>query len=190
MRLKDLKRRLTIPIFFDYQIEKIFSDEPRSQINVQLSRMVKRGDLIRLKRGIFVFTDTQLDEMILANMLYSPSYVSLESALHVSGVIPDIAMNVTSISLTNSKKIVTKKGVFLYSKINKDLYFGFKKVKSAVSELYYNIAFPEKALLDYIYIRKINNLEGQRVDIKELNKQRLKEYSKHFPLWVRRVIYE
>ena len=58
------------------------------------------------------------------------------------------------------------------------------------TDSYYKIAFPEKALLDWIYLRKIKNLTEHRLDLSSLNKQRFKKFSQIYPDWVRRVINE
>jgi len=52
------------------------------------------------------------------------------------------------------------------------------------------LAEPEKALLDWIYVRRVKSLEGERVDMSELNKKKLRSYVKIYPKWVRKVIDE
>jgi len=188
MRLSDLKHTLNIPVFNGNDLIKMFPKEPKSQINTQLRRMSARGDLIGLKRDIYLFPGVKIDEFVLANKLYSPSYVSLESALNTYGVIPDITANVTSVSPVTSKRVVTSKGTFLYSKINKDLFFGFQNVLDQSSGLYYQIGLPEKALLDYIYIRKVRNIRESRVDLSGLSNKVLTKFSAQFPKWVGEVL--
>lgn len=188
MRLSDLKSNLNIPVFTGNDLVKMFPGEPKSQINTQLKRMSVRGDLINLKRDVYLLPNAKLDEFVLANRLYNPSYVSLESALNSYGIIPDITANVTSISPVTSKKVTTPKGTFLYSKINKDLFFGFQNVLDQGSGLYYQIALPEKALLDYIYIRKVRNIRENRVDLSGLSTKVLTKFSAYFPKWVRGVL--
>jgi len=188
MRLSDLKLSLKVPIFTGSDLVKIFPFEPKNHINTQLKRMSSRKDLINLKRYLYVFPDAKLDEFVLANRIYAPSYVSLESALNTYGIIPDITANVTSVSPVTSKKARTSKGMFLYSKINKNLFFGFKSVLDQNSGLYYQIALPEKALLDYIYIRKVKNIRENRIDLSGLSIKVLTKFSTFFPNWVRKVL--
>ena len=135
-----------------------------------------------------MFPGTEVDEFVLASKLYSPSYVSLESALNLYGIIPDIISNVTSVSPVTSKQINAPKGNFLYSKINKKLFFGFEAKLDPKSRLPYNVAIPEKALLDYVYIRKIKNLSEQRVDNSILDREKLLHLLPFYPEWVRKVI--
>lgn len=192
MKYWDLKHKITTPLFFDYQIGGLYPDEPKNQINMGLSRLVKTGKLKRIKRGIYIFSEleSQVDEFTLASVLYKPSYISLESALNNYGIIPDVAAGVTSVTPITTKKITTVRGVFLYSKINQELFFGFEKVLDQAGGRYYDVAFPEKALLDYVYVRKINNLTEQRVNLKLLNKKRLIQLGKFYPTWVTKTINE
>lgn len=188
MKLQNLKTNIKMPVFSRTDVLKLFPEEPVNQINTQLYRMIKRGDLIGLKRGMYVFPNLNIDEFVIANKLYSPSYVSLESALNIFGVIPDIPSVVTSVTTVTSKKINTSLGNFKYSKINENLFFGYKSILDERSGFYYSIANPEKALLDFIYIRKVKNLSEYRVDLNNVNQTELFNYSQHFPKWVRDVI--
>lgn len=189
MKIEQLREAISSPYFTTFQVQKLFVDESSSQINVQLSRMVKRGIIISLKRGVFSFPKSSQDSFILANLLYPQSYVSLESALNTYGVIPDVPSQVTSVTPLTTKQIHTPTEIFFYSKIAKNLYFGFLSVESLqVPSHYYRIAEPEKALLDYIYIRSITNLVEARVDRNVLNADKLQIYARHFPKWVQKVV--
>jgi len=188
MRLLALKQHINTAIFTNTDLAKLFPEESGNQINTQVYRMIKRGDLIGIKRGIYLFPEVDIDEFVIANRIYTPSYVSLESALNIYGIIPDYASNITSITTTTTKNIKTQKNTFLYSKISRLLYFGFENVIDSNSGLYYQLALPEKALLDYIYIRKIKSLSENRVDTSGLNEQVFANFAVHFPKWVSKVI--
>lgn len=188
MTLKELRNNIKTPIFNLQEVSKLFPNESENTVNIQIKRMVKRGDLNRIRNGLYMFPGTEVDEYVIANLLYQPSYVSLETVLNNKGLIPDITMNVTSITTTTSKKISTTIGTFLYSKISKDLYYGFDRVKDVHSDYYYNIACKEKALLDLVYIRRIKSLEEYRFDLSNIDQKRLKELAQDFPNWVKEVL--
>jgi len=57
-----------------------------------------------------------------------------------------------------------------------------------MSGLYYNLAIPEKALLDYIYIRQVRDLKEMRINIKLVDEKKLRKYIKLFPEWVGKVV--
>lgn len=120
---------------------------------MKLSRMVKAGDLIRLKRGLYCvnpkFTGETVDLMAAANCLHdAPSYISLETALSYYGLIPEAVMGMTSVVTGRSKRFTTPIGWFSYQTIPEKLFgIGVRTVKGHL------IASPEKALCDYLYTR-------------------------------------
>jgi len=120
---------------------------------MKLSRMVKAGDLIRLKRGLYCVNPKSsgrtIDLMAVANCLYdAPSYISLETALSRYGLIPEAVMGMTSVVKGRSKRFTTPIGWFSYQTIPEDL-FGIG-VRTVTGHL---MASPEKALCDYLYTR-------------------------------------
>lgn len=188
MTYKELQRKITTPFFTINQLKKIFFLEDSQSIRVAVSRMYKRGDLIKLKRGLYLFTDQHLDELVIANLLYQPSYISLETALNNYGLIPDISAQITGVTTITTKFFSTFLGDFSYSKIKKSLFFGFQKIVSQ-DGLTYNLAFPEKALLDYLYIRR-SKVSQLRLDKSILGSKKLVEYSCYYPQWVRKALHE
>jgi predicted transcriptional regulator of viral defense system len=178
------------PVFFRYQVERLFPNESRTLTNSQLSRWVEKKKLVRLRRELFLFPEVKIDEMVLANFIYRPSYISLESALNYYGIIPDVVQNVTSVSPVTTRTFRTGRGVFIYSKIMKNLYFGWQTVKDSKSDFEFSIAEPEKALLDYVYIRRIRDLTDQRIDFGVIDPKKLIKYSRIFPSWVINTINE
>ena len=186
MTLQELKTQIKTPVFTSLDAAKYFPGENAGQINIQLARMAGRGDLNRLKRGVFTFPNRPIGDFALAQSMYSPSYISLETALNNYGIIPDIAVSITSITPTTTKNISTSRGAFLYAKIKPPLFFGYQSLVDEESGLSYNLALPEKALLDYIYIRRLRTLADARVDLNVLSKARLNELAKNYPAWVRK----
>jgi predicted transcriptional regulator of viral defense system len=188
MTIQNLNTSILTPLFRSDQVRRVFDDELASQINVQLSRMEKRGELIRLKNGVYQFANREVDVLTIATHLYQPTYVSLETALSIYGILPETPSQVTSVGPITTKELKTVRGVFSYSKIQSALYFGFEKLQDSYSSLYYNLAYPEKALLDYVYIRQISDLSDYRLDLESINLQRLDSYAKLFPSWVGSII--
>lgn len=188
MTYDQLKTAIAAPVFSNFDVEKMFPQERKTHINTQLSRFVKSGDLLGLKKGLYTFQGQKVALQVVANYIVDPSYVSLEYVLNNFGVIPDVAMNITSITTIKNRIFNTPLGTFLYHRLDAQLFFGYQLVKDDKSELYYKQAYTEKALLDYIYLRKIKSLEESRVDIADLDLGRLNEYSMHYPDWVRKVL--
>ncbi len=109
--------------------------------------------VIRLKRGIYVcspeVTGIALSTELIANHLYTPSYVSMSSALRYYGLIPEEVYVMQSMTLKHSRDFNTSVGRFEYTRISKD---SFSVGLSSVRETGYAfvIATPEKALCDLV----------------------------------------
>ena len=114
--------------------------------------LVKSGELIRLKQGCYCVSPktsgVALDQGAIANQLYGPSYISLETALAHYELIPEAVMGMTSVVTGRSKRFYTPIGWFMYQTIPESL-FGIG-VRTEGGHL---IASPEKALCDYLYTR-------------------------------------
>ncbi len=110
------------------------------------------GKLIRLKKGLYVRAskDALLSLELIANHLYGPSYVSMESALRYYGLIPEQVQVVRSIAAGRSKTFENSLGTFQYIHADSDYYsIGIDQRK--VDEKYtFLIASPEKALCDMV----------------------------------------
>ncbi len=176
-----LRQTIKQNLFTTLDVLKYFPEESESSIKIQLHRFSNRQLIISIKRGLYCFDLSTIDEMQLANMLYLPSYISLESALHYYGMIPDIPQSVTSINYTTTKIIQTKLGLFSYAKVKQGLFFGFKKIGIVT------IANKEKALLDYLYIRKITSLKELRIQLNKFDKNKFSQYAGLFPGWIRNI---
>lgn len=181
MTYLDLRRKVSGNFFKVLDVVKLFPNDKAATIRTQLYRLTKKGFIFSIKRGLYCFDKSQTDELELAQQLYSPSYISLETALNYYGVIPDIPIAVSCVTPTTTKKIVTGLGNFSYQKIDHKLFFGF-------SQTPYNIAYKEKALLDYFYLRRIRRVSSEmRLRLNDWDWKRYKEYAASYPLWVRQI---
>lgn len=187
MTFYKLEEAIKNNIFTTLDTGKVFYDEPLPLVRIQLSRFIKKGFISKIKKGVYCFNRDEVDQLELAALLYVPSYISLETALNYYSLIPDIPQMVTSITPTTTKKLKNDFGVFYYSKINSELFFGFRPINSGSAKAYFQMAVKEKAVLDYIYIRKLKTLTDLRLDTRQLNREKLLKYAKYFPQWVQKV---
>lgn len=119
----------------------------------RLSEWQKKGYIRMIRRGYYMFADRKLSEPILylaANKIYSPSYVSFESALSLYGLIPEGVYAVTSASSKKTASFKTPIAEFSYRKLKAELMFGYRLEDLAGQR--YKIAEMEKAVLDYLYL--------------------------------------
>ena len=106
----------------------------------------KKGYLIRLKQNTYCFSKG-FDPLRVANSLYSPSYVSFETALSYYNLIPERVIDVTSVSIKKRKTFATKRAHFEFYQQDSELYSlgmsaDFQRTPSLL------IATKEKAILD------------------------------------------
>lgn len=128
------------------------------------ARLVENGLLIRLKRDLFVLSPDLLghpvDQLLVANRLCSPSYVSREAALAHYGLIPELVVNVTSSRLGRSVSFDTSIGGFHYAQVDAATYaIGLCEEPSATSR--FLCASPEKALYDLVIFRSLLNIRSR-----------------------------
>lgn len=130
----------------------------------------------KILRGFYKFSDYQIDDLdrfVLANQLFKPSYVSLESALRYYNFIPESTYSITSVSSRNTKNYETLLGHFRYRKMLAKHFNGYQLIKHKNRE--FKIAKPEKAILDFLYLRAdlndIESIESLRLDIAEMQEQ-------------------
>lgn len=113
----------------------------------------KNGYIIRLKRGLYVVhpehSGKTLSSELIANHLYTPSYISMSTALRYYGLIPEAVYVHQSMSVKHSRSFQTPVGHFDYKCIAREA-FGVG-VRSVQKEGYaFLMASPEKALCDLI----------------------------------------
>ena len=169
MQYLDLKTQLkNFPIFSTTDIEKA----DLSFHKQRLSEWQKKDYVKKICKGFYIFSDLEISEPILftiANRVYEPSYISLEMALSIYGLIPEAVYGVTSVTSRRSKTLKTPVGDFIYRHIQPELMFGYELREH--DGHHYQVAEVEKAILDYLYFNsEINNnesFEGVRFNIPE-----------------------
>ncbi len=112
------------------------------------------GYIKSLAGGYYILADQAVDEtalFMMANKIYEPSYVSLESALAFYQVIPETVLGVTSVSTRKTKQYNTSWGVFSYRSIKPQFNIGYQVIVNS-NEKKVKVAYLEKAILDYLYL--------------------------------------
>jgi predicted transcriptional regulator of viral defense system len=185
MLYRDFVRNIQMPIFTSNQAEKILAHD---YVNIALARWEGQGVITRLKQGLYIQADVEVDEMLIANYLYKPSYVSLETILNQAGIIPDIPSMVTSIVTGRPRKYTNTIGTFAYSKLPSSLFFGYEMIMDNQSGQYLQVATPEKAILDWMYVRRVRDLRESRIEWGSLRKTTLLQMAKDYPQWMKKEI--
>ena len=114
------------------------------------------------------------------------SYVSLESALNLYGLIPEMVFSPTAVSSKKTYMITTPVAMFIYKHIKPELMFGYtvERLKNTT----YKVATIEKAFLDYLYLNPdVNSLKvanDLRIDLEyfleQIDKEKFTSYLERF----------
>lgn len=160
-----------IPIDFE-ALETVLTEYKYPKDKV--SRMEKNGELLRIKKGLFVVSPEihrmTISKELIANHLYGPSYLSLESALSFYKLIPERVHTVRSMTSKRSKSYTTPLGIFDYVSAPKE-YFQVGIRQEIVNERFaFLIASPEKAICDLIVATsglRIQSVKAMQIYLKE-----------------------
>jgi len=182
---------------FDYQT-LLDTMQEYAQPRMKISSLLAKGTIIRVKKGLYVFGESlrrrPFCRELLANLIYGPSYVSLEYALHYHGLIPERVETVTSVTCGRSRTFDTPIGTFAYRMIPLEAFrIGMDRVELDAGRSFL-IAIPEKALADRIVAERgagitsqkelhdylLTNLRIDQAALQELDTLRLVEIAGHY----------
>src|ERR1700686_148867 len=138
---------------FDYQT-LLDAIHGYARPRMKISGMLAKGDIVRVKKGLYILGESlrrgAFCRELLANLIYGPSYVSLEYALHYHGLTPERVETVTSVTCGRARAFETPVGAFSYRMIPLEaLRTGMDRVELDGGRSFL-IAIPEKALADRI----------------------------------------
>lgn len=156
------KQMSAFPAFSVKEIEKQFPGFDKRR----LVEWQNKGYLQKIRNNYYYLTGRQQTEGLsfyIANLIYRPSYVSMESALSLYGFIPQGVFQVISCSSLKTAAFTTPAGNFKYRHIKPVLYFGFRLER--IDDYTVVTASPEKTLIDCLYLTPSINSEE---DIAEL----------------------
>src|SRR3989344_2051156 len=159
-------------LFTTLDIAKFLDIDNQRNLENLIKRFVDEKIITILEKGKYYLTEKTPGSFEIAQFLYSPSYISFETALNYHGVLSQFPFEISS---ATTKKRVEKEvegKTYTYSKIDKNLFTGYYLEKN------YLIATKEKALFDHIYMisksfkseEVLENLDFKQIDIKELSK--------------------
>ena len=146
---------------------------PASPVSVRflLTRAVKRGDIFKLRRGLYARTDGLPSDLEVANGLYRPSYLSFAFALSYHRLIPETVYTLASATTRTTATFSALGKQFAYHHIKPKAYTGYRSERANGRVIW--IAEPEKALVDTLYFVLRGRLAlPERLNAKGLSRQR------------------
>ena len=161
-KIQDKMSLLTNIGIVPFDLNVLSSVYPETKHIVEKARRLESdGKIIRLKKGMYVVspeeTGKALNRNLIANHIYGPSYVSLQTALRHYGLIPERVHLIQSLTTKHSRSFETPVGNFDYKCCCKE-YFPIGVRLENDNDITYLIATPEKALCDLINYSKGANL--------------------------------
>jgi len=119
----------------------------------KIRALEKNGQLIRLKRGLYVVNSEvsgkPINACLCANHIYGPSYVSQQWALRWYGLIPEQVYTMTSVTTKRTRMFENSLGRFTYEQVKPD-YFAIGINHIEEDGISFLMASREKALCDMI----------------------------------------
>jgi len=153
-----LRENIPIEVFEDQDFHACLINLSVQARYSALSRLLHSHKIIKIRRGLYCFGEKQrkqsLSKYAVAARLYSPSYVSFESALSYHGLIPESVYVTTSVCFQNKiKSYVTPLGDFTFHPIPKATFaLGVESLQSKGGSCL--MATPLKAFFDIVYQKK------------------------------------
>jgi predicted transcriptional regulator of viral defense system len=187
MKFESLLHVTRAILCFDLPLLVQAFDDPREAVRVQLSRWMKQGKVIGLRRGMYTLAEmyrhAPLTAAALANQLYRPSYLSGLWALGYHDLIPERVVWLTSVTSRVPRRFENPFGIFDYRNIKQDCFLGYRTVAHGGAEVL--VAEPEKALLDHWHLtpgewttERLEEMRYQHVAM--VGADRLRDYAGRF----------
>lgn len=163
----------------------------------RVSTLLRQGAIIRVKKGLYIFGDDirrkPICRELLANLIYGPSYISLDYALQYHGLIPERVTALTSVTTGRSRLFDTPLGRFDYRMIALSAFRTGMDQVALEDGRSFLIAIPEKALADKLLCERGIGIRGRRelkryleeelridpADLSRLDPDRLDEIADH-----------
>ncbi|MDD3744393.1 MAG: hypothetical protein PHX54_12275 [Lentimicrobiaceae bacterium] len=167
-------------IFTFNDLKKVIHETDGQSLKRSVYNWMQAGIIIRLKRGLYQIAypkKADIPDLYIANRMYEPSYISLETVLSLHSIIPDVSVSVTSVSSKATRIFSNASGQFIYRTIKAEFFKGYYIMNENGYEI--KIAEPEKAVVDYLYLNRVNVID--RMDknaLSSLSTSRLQKYSK------------
>jgi predicted transcriptional regulator of viral defense system len=120
----------------------------------KITELEQKELIIRVIRNLYVVSpkvhNLEISRELVANHLYRPSYISLETALSYHGMIPERVYAIRSMTTKRTKSFSTPLGNFEFKTIPAD-YFSIGIRQEIIENQYaFLIASPTKAICDMI----------------------------------------
>lgn len=178
LKVEEKLKTLGLEVFTPQEFKGIFNVSIKTATNF-ISSNLKSGLFVKLRNRFYSLEDSHPSRDFIANKLYQPSYISLESALAHYQIIPEVVYGNTSVTTKPTREFQTPIGNFSYHQIKIRAFTGYGlKLIDRDKVL---IAEPEKALADYLYFVDLKKVSlNDRLKLGKIRKKELIGFAKLF----------
>ena len=135
-------------VFTLQEIALLFPEIPYGNLKKRMSYFSKSGAIKKLSRG--VYAKDQFNVFELANKVYTPSYISLETVLQKAGVIFQYYESIFAVSYV-SRTVEVGGRTIVYRRMKKDVFLNKQGIEEQENVV---MATPERAFLDAVFLYK------------------------------------
>ena len=144
-------------IFTDHDLVNLIGESADSRYGLVKRACASQG-IIRVKRGLYCLAPPYQRHPVnlyqVAQYIYGPSYVSMDSALSYHGWIPEAVRSLTMACVKKSRDFLTPLGAFSFKRIPVQVFYSDVERMAPDKGVAFLMARPLKALADYVYVHK------------------------------------
>lgn len=143
-------------------------------LGIWTKRLKDKGLIKQIKKGYYALFQEELSNFEYSNILYAPSYISIDSALNYYGIIPQVPLSITAITLKRAKSVDHEGTAYEYFHISPKYYWGYENIGNML------IADREKSLVDKIYFESFKSNPQKsfmdELNLEDVSKEKLVDY--------------
>jgi hypothetical protein len=166
------------PLFFTSKTLRVVLEVKKESTLFDLVKKLTQAKILtKIERDKYISRKEKINDFTLANFIYQPSYISFESALNFYGILSQFPYEITSATSKKTREKVFQDKIFRFTHIKRTLFWGYEKKGDFL------IAFPEKALLDQLYLsaKGYKKFDLDEYDFRKIEILRLKKYLNKYP---------
>jgi predicted transcriptional regulator of viral defense system len=161
-------------LFTTEDLKKLLNIAKENTLYKRIERLINQGILLSITKGKYRYAYNEANDFEIANFIHNPSYLSFESALNFYGILIQTPYQMLSATTARSKTIEVNNKEYRYIHLLPELYFGYRKEKNFL------IAYPEKAIIDQLYlaIKGLGTIDKKDLDLNKINRKRMTTFTK------------
>lgn len=156
-------------IFSTSDLRNLFGVENVNTLNKQIRGLINANVITRISKGYYFLASNNPSDFELANAIYRPSYISLDSALNYYGILVQTPQEITSVTTKLATVIEDGGKRFSYAHLDPKYFSDYQKLEGFL------IATPEKALVDAMFFSALGrgSLSIEELSLESISKDKV-----------------